>query len=374
MIKATQPKTFIFLSDSSYKIHFTQSLRHSDNSAGRRNYRDPRYVIQKINKLHLKLQTRSFNLGELQSELRFCFNQILEVVSNPEKFDIFSFSSMKEINWEDKSTKDEWFLAPTPFMGKLAYRINKGFGSFIHIDNHDKASYLTENLQNFTAVLLTQLIKYLPWDDEIITATNIVVELKANYHHLEKKIIYLNQKFGIVEEDELKDCVLPQLLRLKTEDMSSYIEGNQESILKFWSAINKSKKFSNLMKIINFTQILPVSSSTVEQSFSVMKLFRTDQRNSLLEESLEGLMLLYQEYNSSKKIVISKKMIDLFKKIRGDINVRKDGKKRKSPVKSKDLSEVELQQIQQVVKKTKKTVNDQSQADSSGSSQTGTFS
>ena len=99
------------------------------------------------------------------------------------------------------------------------------------------------------------------------------------------------------------------------------------------------------MKIILFSQTLSASSSKVEQAFLVMKLFRTDKRNRVSDESLETLMCLCQEFDSLNKIIIPRKMVDLFLDIRSIIKDRKNRKKSCSPVKGKDLNLEEFQHV-----------------------------
>jgi len=55
----------------------------------------------------------------------------------------------------------------------------------------------------------------------------------------------------------------------------------------------------------------------------VLKLFKTNQRNSLSIQSLEGLLLLHQKFAGSEKIQIIKKAIQLFLEMREEMNQRK---------------------------------------------------
>jgi len=312
------------------------------------------YLINKISKFHFLLQNRKFNLGQLRSEMEFCFNNILEIVSDPYKFDAFTFDKITEIDWQDEKTKKEWLLPQTAFLEKLSYKINKDFSKLLEPKNQSFAQFFAEKYQNYAMDLLKNLVVYLPWTDKVVEAASIV-EMSGIYEKLEKHVDYLNEKFGIVDESDLKEYVLPELLRLKKEWASKFIVSEKESVMTVWARIEKDHRYQHLMKIIHMIQILPVSSSNVEQLFSIAKLYRNDQRNSLSESSLEGLLLLHQEFQQSKKLVITPEVIALYKQVRSQLNERKNGKKRLNPSESKDLNEEERAKPQHISKKVKKT-------------------
>ena len=64
----------------------------------------------------------------------------------------------------------------------------------------------------------------------------------------------------------------------------------------------KTGKYSYLIKFFYFSQILPTSSSDAEQEFSIIKLFKSKQRNSLSKEGLEGLLLIQNEIGARTNI------------------------------------------------------------------------
>ena len=78
------------------------------------------------------------------------------------------------------------------------------------------------------------------------------------------------------------------------EESSEITEG--ESSLQFWqNRLNACRfdgklKYANLKKIIGCVMSLPSSNAAVERLFSVLKLVKTDTRNSLKRESLVGLL------------------------------------------------------------------------------------
>jgi len=51
----------------------------------------------------------------------------------------------------------------------------------------------------------------------------------------------------------------------------------------------------------------------MEQAFSIVKLFKTEQRNYLGEESLKGLLLPLQACQEQQVIEISAKILEMYK-------------------------------------------------------------
>ena len=78
------------------------------------------------------------------------------------------------------------------------------------------------------------------------------------------------------------------------EGLSEITEG--ELSLQFWQnrlnarTFDGKLKYANLKKIIGCVMSLPSSNAAVERLFSVLKLVKTDTRNSLKRESLVGLL------------------------------------------------------------------------------------
>ena len=65
--------------------------------------------------------------------------------------------------------------------------------------------------------------------------------------------------------------------------------------------LEREENFKVLSKLARLAQTLPTSSAPIEQSFSIIKLLKTDLRNSLTEESLEGLIFVGEEFRDKKK-------------------------------------------------------------------------
>ena len=79
-----------------------------------------------------------------------------------------------------------------------------------------------------------------------------------------------------------------------------------------WDRLEHVEKLEVLPKIARFAESLPTSSATVEQSFSIIKLIKTDKRNRLKELSLEGLVLIGQEFRlKNPENIINERIIEL---------------------------------------------------------------
>ena len=80
-----------------------------------------------------------------------------------------------------------------------------------------------------------------------------------------------------------------------------------------------------MSKIFRAAHCLPVSSACVEQSFSSLKLIRSNLRTRLSETTVEALVLIHENF-SSKTAKISDEMIQEYAKIKAKIIARKSSK------------------------------------------------
>ena len=101
----------------------------------------------------------------------------------------------------------------------------------------------------------------------------------------------------------------PQILALRVHGFNKYKLNTEDTIYKIWESIRKDNNFNDLYKLAKLALTLPTSSANVEQVFSVLKLYRTDQRNSLKDETLEGLRLIKEEFKNNKEFNISSQIL-----------------------------------------------------------------
>ena len=100
-----------------------------------------------------------------------------------------------------------------------------------------------------------------------------------------------------------------KLNKLRPKD--EYYRENSKNVLHMWDHIEAKEKLSILPEIVRLAESLPTSSATIEQSFSNIRLIKTDLRNRLNELSLEGLILIGQEFRSQNKFSVTETMVEL---------------------------------------------------------------
>jgi len=91
-----------------------------------------------------------------------------------------------------------------------------------------------------------------------------------------------------------------------------------------WDIIQQSERFKYLPKVVSAAQTLPTSSSAIEQTFSVMGLFKNEKRSQLSPEGLEALLLLHQNYPFGKTFQVTNELIQKYKEVKQTLNTRKN--------------------------------------------------
>ena len=140
--------------------------------------------------------------------------------------------------------------------------------------------------------------------------------------------------------------------------------------LHFWDRLEKHENLKILAKLARLAETLPTSSATIEQSFSNVKLLKTDIRNRLNEASLEGLFLVGQEFREKNKLTVTPQMITLYRKVHEEFNAGKkiksveaESDKMNEETKSGESSSIQKKVVKNnnIVKETsqtKQTIND----------------
>ena len=85
-----------------------------------------------------------------------------------------------------------------------------------------------------------------------------------------------------------------------------------------------------ITKVVQTAQALPTTSASIEQAFSILKLFKTDKRNQLCDDSLEALMLINEEFRFNGSINITDQMKKNLVKVKNDLNFRKSSSEKKN--------------------------------------------
>jgi len=291
------------------------------------------HVIKKISNVNQQLQSQTLDISKLKIRFKTCFNSILEIVCVPEKFET-PFLELITKDWEDTEVQKEYFMKGKDFIQLISELINPKF-SKLFMESQQIQENFIQIFQDFIAILLNLFTQYFNFADEVIEAADFL-ELDSSYHILKSKISKFNSIFKLFSEEELKQS-FDELLVLRDEGTNKYRDNTSKSSLSLWNNINETQAFPLLVKIANLALTLPTSSSDVEQIFSIMKLFKSDQRNSLAEASLEGLLLVHQEFKNNGKIEITNDLVELYKLVKKEINQRKEKKRKNEQISPEDI-------------------------------------
>jgi len=143
-----------------------------------------------------------------------------------------------------------------------------------------------------------------------------------------RKFKEFSEYFNLIGEEE-KALLQDELIKMKNVKVDYYRNTNSND-LQMWDKIRAQEDLKLIPKIIYFAESLPTTSAGVDQSFSLVKLIKSDIRNRLQETTLEGLIFVAQEYSETQIISIDSRIINLAIQLKKDYAIKKVIKK-KSP-------------------------------------------
>jgi len=79
-------------------------------------------------------------------------------------------------------------------------------------------------------------------------------------------------------------------------------------------------------QIFRISHLLPKSSVGIESYFSRMKLIKSNSRTSLKEETLQSLLLIFQEFEGKEEMLISERLLKVYKETKKALNKRNRAK------------------------------------------------
>ena len=239
------------------------------------------YILNKINGFNEQLQDQTMNISKMKSKLKSCFNSVLEIICKPIKFEK-PFTDLVLKDWESKEVQEEYFMQGKDFVQAISELINPKFDGLFN-----QSEIIQEDtiriLQEFLAKLLNLFQVSINFSDNVLEASDFL-ELDHPYHILKSKLLTFNNIFTVFDSENFKS-VYDELLTLRDEGMNKYRDNLSKSSLTLWNNIPvyQTQSYPFLVKIASIALTLPTSSSDVEQCFSIMKLFKTNKRNSLNE-------------------------------------------------------------------------------------------
>jgi len=179
------------------------------------------------------------------------------------------------------------------------------FGSLLDLPNSKKKKFF-EAFSPFLVNILIYLGKYLPFNDNILLSLEFL-QLRGDPVALKKNIHLFNNKYTIVNEEELN-----------TELNNLIADGTYKcwvnDVFEMWDILQDAG-YPKLAMVARTAQTLPTSSANIEQTFSEIKLLKSNLRNQLSDKSLEALLIIRQELRFNPKFKVSDALVDLYGQI-----------------------------------------------------------
>ena len=291
------------------------------------------HIINLLNKYNINLQSQKASISQIKRNIHQCYYSILELVLKPLMSDN-NIDYYLEQDWEDWNTHDKFFFSPSEFISNIVSIISSKFQAF-EKESKEVQNTFASIFFDFIGKLLNLLKDYLPYQDKLVQILDFV-ELKESMPIFKQKLKRFCDFFKLIKEEE-KSQLQEEFVKLK-DIRIDYYQDSSKSLLHMWDRIQSNENLNLIPKIVFFAEALPTTSAGLEQSFSQIKLLKTDLRNRLEESTLEGLALISQEFSEAKSVQIDDKMVKLFLEVKKNFNKAKKVKKNSS-IKKNDSNE-----------------------------------
>ena len=170
---------------------------------------------------------------------------------------------------------------------------------------------LTQKRRSFSKPFLVNILiylgKYLPPNDNILLSLEFLLQFRGDPVALKKNILLFNNKYTIVNEEELNT----ELNNLIADGIYKYWAND---VFEMWDILQDAG-YPKLTMISRAAQTFPTSSANIEQTFSEIKLLKSNLRNQLSDKSLEALLIIRQELRFNPKFKVSDALVDLYGQI-----------------------------------------------------------
>jgi len=280
------------------------------------------YIVNTLNRFNIILQNPKLDISGVKTQINKCWSFILDLVAKPE---ILEKPKIELLNyeWENEELDDIAIKTRNEFINLIVTEIDSKY-EFLQNESIEIQESFSEIFIPFLRKILNLLAEYLPLEDEVIEIADFI-ELKDTYPILKEKIFKFCEKFNAIEEQE-KQALKDELIHLKdfSQAKLAFYRNSSLNLLHMWDLLEKQENFRLLPRLVRLAEILPTSSAPLEQSFSIIKLLKTDLRNNLTESSLEGLILVGEEYREKKDIAVTDKMTQLYSQAKVSFNEKKN--------------------------------------------------
>jgi len=295
-------------------------------------------IINKINSRNITFQSQHLEIQNLKSQIYLCIQELARLFIKPQHIPQ-DISNFVQTDWIDGPETRAKFLSFKDFISTLGTDLDPRISEVLDWEENVQEE-ITTNFQPYLCRIFRYLLKYLPYNDELIKILDFVT-VNSPFPDLKQKILTFNNIFEIVPQDQIH-FLSKEISLLPNDENLLWLQKNaKKSSLYLWDLIkltNEENSFPLLTKIFMTAHTLPTSTAGVEQSFSILKLIRNVLRSNLHEKTTQSLLLIQQAFNEPD-FTISDELINLYKKYRDEISERKKGKVRISLPSAQNLME-----------------------------------
>ena len=277
-------------------------------------------MIKEINNTNERLQGHSLSITTLKPKVMECYNFLLSMIVRPEKLD-FSTREFISINWNDVTLRNEWFLDSEDLFNYLLNEFSLQSFKVLKVLSPKQKEDVYTTIAEFMAKVLTLFPKKINLNHKLFNLVDCI-EMEGDYQITKDKFLELGKYFNVIDETNLEKFQKEIIKVLSNHRLKEFKRLAGGDTLKLWDLIG-FKELELLQKLIVVVHSLPTTSASIEQSFSIMKLYKTEKRNRLQESTLESLMLIDDRYKGQKDIIISQSMIESYDEVRKILNERK---------------------------------------------------
>lgn len=211
---------------------------------------------------------------------------------------------MKEEGDEDENSnvKDK-FISVQGFIKKLIIDFDSNLSELQNFDDNLKEE-VAKIFQSYLCNMFFSLLNYLPYKCELINALDFV-NLTKPVQEIKDQVLFFNEKFSIVPLNQISN-LSKEINQLMNHSNFVWLKSiTKGSSLHFWDLIQttcEEESFMLLPRLFEVAHALPTSSAGIEQSFSLVKLVRSNLRNNLKEETTQALLLIAQEFKEGYEV------------------------------------------------------------------------
>jgi len=286
-------------------------------------------IIGKINEANVLFQKQTLEIQSLKNIINQLIKDFAKLLLSFRE--IPNIKDFKNPEWQKVGEQTDKFQSTSEFMITLSLDLDYKLKGLETYDDENKKKF-AQIFQPFLAKIFKELIFYLPFADKLIDALDFVT-IDMELPELKEKIITFNEYFDIVSPSQIVE-LSKEISSLTEENLIVLRKNSQQSSLKLWDLIltlnereDGSNKYKLLSKIFKFAHSLPISSASVEQSFSTLKWLRNNLRSNLNEQTFQSLIMLQQDFHQMENF-ISDEMLEKFHQIHKQLIIRKNQNKK----------------------------------------------